>query len=54
MENKEINLYEVFKKMSYRELKEKFAESKTREEQDFYITLANLKLQKEQEKIINK
>jgi len=34
------------------DLKELFKNAKTKEEQDFYITLSNLVLQKEQKRII--
>lgn len=37
-------------KYSYNELKDLFKIAKTKEEQDFYMALANLKLQKEQKK----
>ena len=50
MEN--INLYDVFKQYSYSQLKELFEKAQTKEEQDFYMALANLVLQKEQLKII--
>ncbi|HDK7175513.1 TPA: hypothetical protein PTV31_002090 [Clostridium botulinum] len=54
MENKDINLYDVFINYSYNELKESFKNAKTKEEQDFYMTLSNLVLQKEQAKVIGK
>ncbi|RMD04174.1 hypothetical protein D9O40_02780 [Clostridium autoethanogenum] len=50
--NKQNNLYEQFLKYSYWDLKELFKNAKTKEEQDFYITLSNLVLQKEQRRII--
>ena len=46
------NLYQEFIGYSYEELQELFKESKTKEEQDFYMTLANLLLKKKQKKII--
>lgn len=52
MENKEVGLYDVFLSYSYSQLKEMFKKAKTKDEQDFYMTLANLVLQKEQEKVI--
>ncbi|ACA54318.1 hypothetical protein [Clostridium botulinum] len=52
MENKDINLYDIFINYSYSELKELFKNAKTKEEQDFYMTLSNLVLQKEQAKVI--
>ena len=51
---KEIDLYDIFLKYSYSDLKELFKKSKSKEEKDFYMTLANLVLQKEQAKIIGK
>ena len=47
-----INLYDIFKQYSYSDLKEMFKTAKTKEEQDFYITLANIVLQKQQLKVI--
>lgn len=52
MENKNDNLYESFINYSYSQLKELFKNAKTKEEQDFYMTLSNLVLQKEQAKVI--
>lgn len=54
MENKQVNLYDIFTNYSYSQLKKLFKEAKTKEEQDFYMTLANLLLQKQQEKVIGK
>lgn len=51
---KENNLYNQFLKYSYKELKELFKISKTKEEQDFYMTLSNIVLQREQEKVVGK
>lgn len=45
MEN--INLYDIFKQYSYSDLKELFKTAKNKEEQDFYIALANIVLQKQ-------
>ena len=50
----EINLYDIFLKYSYSDLKEMFKVSKSKEEKDFYMTLANMVLQKEQAKVIGK
>ena len=52
MGNNDINLYEIFTNYSYSQLKELFKNAKTKEEQDFYMTLSNLVLQKEQAKVI--
>ncbi len=52
--SKENSLYNQFLKYSYKELKELFKKSKTKEEQDFYMTLSNIVLQREQEKIVGK
>lgn len=54
MKNKEVDLYDIFTHYSYSELKDLFKKAKTKEEQDFYMTLSNLVLQKEQEKVIGK
>lgn len=50
MEN--INLYDVFKQYSYSQLKELFEKAQTKEEQDFYMALSNIILQKQQLKVI--
>ncbi|WP_297931962.1 hypothetical protein [uncultured Coprobacter sp.] len=50
MEN--INLYDIFKQYSYSDLKQLFKTAKTKEEQDFYMALANIVLQKQQLKVI--
>jgi len=53
MDNKSnFNLYNQFLKYSYSELKELFNEAKTKEEQDFYMNMANLVLQREQRRVI--
>lgn len=57
MENineKNNNLYEQFLKYSYANLKELFKKAKTKEEQDFYISLSDLVLQREQERVLGK
>ncbi|GAA0067917.1 hypothetical protein ACSW9V_15125 (plasmid) [Clostridium perfringens] len=53
MSNKN-NLYDTFLHYSYNQLQELFKQSKTKDEQDFYMTLANLVLQREQQKVIGK
>ena len=50
--NKHNNLYDEFLKYSYYDLKELFKKAKTKEEQDFYITLCEIVLQREQKKVI--
>lgn len=50
--NKQNNLYEDFLKCSYWDLKELFKNAKTKEEQDFYMILSNMVLQREQKKVI--
>lgn len=47
-----INLYKEFLKYEYNELQELFKMAKTKDEQDFYMALANLNLQKEQKRVI--
>ena len=46
------NLYNQFLQYSYSELKELFDNAKTKEEQDFYMSMANLVLQREQRRVI--
>jgi hypothetical protein len=46
------NLYDQFLNYSYLELKELFDNAKTKEEQDFYMSMANLVLQREQRRVI--
>lgn len=48
------NLYDQFLKYSYADLKELFKKAKTKEEQDFYIALSDLVLQREQERVLGK
>jgi len=52
--NEQNNLYEQFLKYSYKDLEESFKKAKTKEEQDFYIALSDIVLQKEQERVISK
>lgn len=54
MENNDINLYDIFKKYSYKDVMKLFQDSKTKEEQDFYANLSNIILQREQMKVIGK
>ncbi|MBQ8998462.1 MAG: hypothetical protein IJ086_07230 [Clostridium sp.] len=54
MENKEIDLYDIFKRYSYSQLKELFKNAKTKDEQDFYMLLSNMILQKQQSRVIGK
>jgi hypothetical protein len=54
MEDKKDKLYDIFLNYSYNELKNLFKNAKTKEEQDFYITLSNIVLQREQQKVIGK
>lgn len=54
MDSKKGNLYDIFLTYSYDELMKLFKDAKSKEEQDFYVTLSNLVLQREAKKIINK
>lgn len=54
MEKIDTSLYEIFKNYSYSQIKTLFRNAKTKEEQDFYMTLSNFILQKEQAKVIGK
>ena len=53
MDNKEINLYELFKTYSYSELKDLFKNAKTDEEREFYIALCNIVLRREHKKLLS-
>jgi hypothetical protein len=52
--NEQNNLYNQFLKYSYADLKDLFKKAKTKEEQDFYIALSDLVLQREQERVLGK
>ena len=52
LKNNNVNLYDQFLKYSYSELKELFNEAKTKEEQNFYMSMADLVLQREQRRVI--
>jgi len=54
MENKDLDLYDIFQRYSYSQLKELFKKAKTKDEQDFYMLLSNIVLQKQQSKVIGK
>ncbi|SHH91576.1 hypothetical protein [Clostridium intestinale] len=54
MENKDINLYDIFMNYTYNDIMKLFDKSKTKEEQDFYANLGNMILQREQIKVIGK
>lgn len=54
MKKEDINLFDIFKSYSYSDVMKLFGNSKDKEEKDFYAALANLILQREQRKIINK
>lgn len=44
-------LYKIFQRYSYSQLQELFKKAKTKEEQEFYMSLSNILLQKQQSKI---
>lgn len=50
--NKSNDLYNMFKKYSYNDLKDLFKNAKTKDEQDFYMMLSNFLLQEKQRKVI--
>ncbi|MGL5354813.1 MAG: hypothetical protein ACRDA5_16095 [Clostridium sp.] len=53
--NEESNkLYNMFLNYTYGDLMKLFKSAKTSEEQDFYIMLSNMVLQREQKKIVLK
>ncbi|NOW09231.1 mevalonate pyrophosphate decarboxylase [Clostridium saccharobutylicum] len=51
LKKENANLYDQFLKYSYTELKELFDKAKTKDEQDFYMNMANLVLQREQKEL---
>ena len=54
MDNKKIELYDIFLSYSYKEVMEFFGKDKNKEEKDFYANISNIILQREQEKVIDK
>lgn len=54
MEDKKDKLYDIFLNYSCNELKNLFKSAETKDKQDFYITLSNMVLQKEQQRVIGK
>lgn len=54
MKKEDINLFDIFKSYSYSDVMKLLGNSKDKEEKDFYAALANLILQREQRKIIDK
>jgi len=54
MQNENNEIYDIFLRQSYSQLKDLFKKAKSKEEQDFYIMLSNMVLQREQEKVIGK
>lgn len=53
MEKNQADLYDIFINYSYSQLKDLFKKAKTKDEQDFYMTLSNFVLQKEKAKVID-
>ncbi|MCB2298633.1 MAG: hypothetical protein ACREV6_02855 [Clostridium sp.] len=54
MGNENNEIYDMFLNCTYSQLKNLFKKAKSKEEQDFYIMLSNMVLQREQEKVIGK
>jgi hypothetical protein len=54
MEIKNNEIYDIFLRLSYSQLKDLFRKAKSKQEQDFYMMLSNMVLQREQEKVIGK
>ena len=54
MKNENIEIYDIFLSKSYSQLKDLFKKAKSKQEQDFYIMLSNMVLQREQENVIGK
>lgn len=51
---KKRKLYEIFSSYFYDDLMKLFKNAKSKEEQEFYVTLSNLVLQREARKVIGK
>lgn len=54
MDNKKLELYDIFLSYVYKDVMELFRKAKNKEEKDFYANISNIILQREQEKIIGK
>ena len=54
MGNENNEIYDMFLNYTYSQLKNLFKKAKSKEEQNFYIMLSNMVLQREQEKVIGK
>lgn len=52
MDKSKENLYELFLSYSYDDLMKLFKDAKSKGEQDFYVALPNLVLQREARKVI--
>ncbi|MFT5873186.1 MAG: hypothetical protein ACI8WT_002128 [Clostridium sp.] len=54
MRDGDNEIYDIFLGMSYSQLKDLFRKAKSKQEQDFYMMLSNMVLQREQQKVIGK
>jgi len=54
MKNENNEIYYIFLRLFYSQLKDLFRKAKSKQEQDFYMMLSNMVLQREQEKVIGK
>lgn len=54
MKNGEKSLYDIFLSYSYSDVMKLFQNAKTKDEQEFYVQLSNMILQREQMKVIGK
>ena len=52
IEDKPKEIYDIFLGLSYSQLKDLFSKAKNKQEQYFYMTLFNMVLQREQEKVM--
>lgn len=52
MDTSKEHLYKLFLSYSYDDLMKLFKDAKSKDEQDFYVTLSNLVLQREARKVI--
>ena len=54
MDNKKLELYDIFFSYTYIDILDLFRKAKNKEEKDFYANILNIILQREQEKVIGK
>lgn len=52
MSDKKLELYDIFLSYTYKDVMELFRKADNQEEKDFYVSISNIILQREQEKVI--